>query len=775
MRKYILLLCTLFVGLTSCVKEDFAGVDTDGLVTFKASYETETKTVLNGLTPYWTPSEKICIYNGAIGEFTATVTEPSATATFKGELAGKGTKNFRAVTPYSDSYTFSSLGSTFYGLSVPQEQTAVENSYDPNALVAIALSDDYNLSFKNLGSLVKFTILSEGVTSVTLRSNNEEVLSGSFEASYESTPSIRVREGKDEVTIRGDFKKDSTYYIVTLPSNLEKGLIVLLNDSVKSMSVEAPVVLARSAMVSLGGLSLNPAESQLPDNGDEDEDEGVASDWIIIGSFCDWSEEGALATYDLGGFYKAFDVPAAALSSFKFRSGDVWLGLAGDAAVADTWVALSSDGGASDITFTGSAEAYDVYLDNGLSAFYVTAAGNPAPEPIPAPFTGKSVAGNFNTWDNTANPMTEEADYYVAKGLQLASTNIADPTSNGFKFVDVKGGGDAVWYGVGVSSIELGQWYNTQVDGSVNICINGGESSALYDAYITKDMSTFCVVAAGAQLPSKDNIGGGSDNIETQGTIYLQPNSNWLEADARFAAYFWQSGKSEVWVDLVKDANESLYKCDVPVGYTNVIFTRMNPASSANSWDNKWNQTADLVVPTDDKVCYVITPNTWDNDGYWTVYPTADPTPDPTPEPDPDPTPEPDPDPTPEPDPDPTPEPDPTPDPGTGDGEETEPEQVRIYLSTAWGWPYIWCWDSNGAQIFAGASWPGTKYHGEENGYYYWNVPEAYIGQTVNLLAVKEDQSEQTSDYNGVVLDKSVYFYLEWTSELGCHLIQENK
>ena len=96
-------------------------------------------------------------------------------------------------------------------------------------------------------------------------------------------------------------------------------------------------------------------------------------------------------------------------------------------------------------------------------------------------------------------------------------------------------------------------------------------------------------------------------------------------------------------------------------------------------------------------------------------------------------------------------------------------------MSTAWGWPYIWCWDSNGAQIFAGANWPGTKYHGEENGYYYWDVPEAYIGKTVSLLAVKGDKSEQTSDFNNVVLDKSVYFYLEWTSEKGCHLIQENK
>ena len=728
------------------MKEDFAGAEAEGLVTFKASYETQTKTVLNGLTPYWTASEKIAIFNGVNNEFTATVTEPSATATFKGELAGKGTKNFRAVSPYSADYTYSSLGSTFYGLSIPQEQTAVENSYDPQALVAIAQSDDYNLSFKNLGSLVKFTVISDGVTSVALRANNEEVLSGTFEATYGATPSIYVEDGKDEVTLKGDFKKGSTYYIVTLPATLEKGFIALLNGSVKALSVDAPVQLARSGMVNLGELSLNPGESQLPDSGEEDEDEGVPSDWVIIGEFCGWGDEGTIATYDMGIYYKAFDVPAASLSAFKFRNGDVWVGTAGEAVVADKWVSLSQDGGAPDISFSGSAQIYDVYLDKELRGFYVTAAGNPAPEPIPAPFSGKSVAGNFNAWSSSANPMASEGDYYVVKGLQLASTNLADPSSNGFKFVDVKGADNSTWYGVGVSSIETGKWYNTKIDGSLNICING-DATALYDAYIAKDMSTFCVVAAGGELPSKDDVGSGEGNVETAGTIYMKPNANWKDAGARFAAYFFE-GDANTWVSLTDADGDGVYECSVPAGYSNLIFTRMNPSSSDNNWDNRWNQTSDLKIPSDGTNLYIVKEGTWDNGGgTWSVY-TPGEVVDPTPDPDPDPT------------------------PGTG-GEGVE--KVRIYLSTAWGWPYIWCWDSNGAQIFAGASWPGTKYHGEENGYYYWDVPESYVGKTVSLLAVKGDQSEQTSDFNNVVLDKSVYFYLEWTSEEGCHLIQENK
>lgn len=724
------------------MKEDFAGAEADGLVTFKASYETQTKTVLNGLTPYWTASEKIAIFNGVNNEFTATVTEPSAIATFKGELAGKGTKNFRAVSPYSADYTYSSLGSTFYGLSIPQEQTAVENSYDPQALVAIAQSDDYNLSFKNLGSLVKFTVISDGVTSVTLRANNEELLSGTFEATYGATPSIYVENGKDEVTLKGDFKKGSTYYIVTLPATLEKGFIVLLNGSVKALSIDAPVQLARSGMVNLGELSLNPGESQLPDSGEEDEDEGVPSDWVIIGEFCGWGDEGTIPTYDMGIYYKAFDVPAASLASFKFRNGDVWLGTAGEAVVADKWVALSQDGGAPDIAFSDSAAMYDVYLDKELRGFYITAAGGAAPEPIPAPFTGKSVAGNFNAWSNSANPMSAEGDYYVVKGLQLASTNLADPTSNGFKFVDVRGAEDATWYGVGASSIEIGKWYATKVDGSLNICING-DATALYDAYISKDMTTFCVVAAGAELPSKEDVGGGNTDVETAGTIYMKPNANWKEAGARFAAYFFE-GDAYTWMDMTDVDSDGIYECGVPSGYTNVIFVRMNPATTDNSWDEgvKWGQTADLKVPTDDVIYYVMNDGSWDGAGSWVADPSSvggNPTPDPTP------------------------------DPGTGEGE------VRIHIQHNWIWNYgLWCWDANGAQIFAGTQWPGRKPDGTTvvggQTYSYWTVPAEYIGKTVSLLITDANENwdnhkQQTVDFTGLTLSESVYFYFEWKDD----------
>ncbi|MBQ2784244.1 MAG: starch-binding protein [Alistipes sp.] len=102
--------------------------------------------------------------------------------------------------------------------------------------------------------------------------------------------------------------------------------------------------------------------------------------------------------------------------------------------------------------------------------------------------------------------------------------------------------------------------------------------------------------------------------------LYLQPNANWNQANARFAAYFF--GNGETWVDMtLVEGETNIYAVTVPNGFESVIFCRMNPGAAANNWDNKWNQTADLEVPTDGTNLYTVTENTWDKGGgVWSVY-----------------------------------------------------------------------------------------------------------------------------------------------------------
>ncbi len=117
-----------------------------------------------------------------------------------------------------------------------------------------------------------------------------------------------------------------------------------------------------------------------------------------------------------------------------------------------------------------------------------------------------------------------------------------------------------------------------------------------------------------------------------EGTVlYLKPSTNWKEQNARFAAYFF--GNGETWVGMSNADEDGYYECAAPDGYPSVIFCRMNPDAADNNWDNKWNQTANLTVPSDGNNCYTVAEDVWDGDiGTWSKFPSSsgedtDPTP----------------------------------------------------------------------------------------------------------------------------------------------------
>ena len=96
--------------------------------------------------------------------------------------------------------------------------------------------------------------------------------------------------------------------------------------------------------------------------------------------------------------------------------------------------------------------------------------------------------------------------------------------------------------------------------------------------------------------------------------VYLVPNSNWKANNARFAVYNFKDNNTNKWVDL-KSYN-GMYACEKSsLEYANVIFCRMNPSKAANNWDNKWNQTGDMVMG---ELSYCIIPfDVWDGCKVW--------------------------------------------------------------------------------------------------------------------------------------------------------------
>lgn len=552
-KKYLMLFFAACVALTACVKEEMNPVDSEDLVAFKAYADPSTKTVMGDLVPMWTPQDTLSVYDGNNNVFVNNLTENAATAVFKGKLDGQGLerKSFIAASPYNEAYTFSFVGSFVGGMQVLTEQTAVEGGYDPKSAPAAAFTDTTALAFNNAYSLVKFTIVSEGVTEVTLEATGSESVAGRMNVAKADPLKLTVTKGESKVTLKGEFKKGTTYYMTTIPAVLTRGFTISLKSSagatVESLKYARKIELKRSAILNVGDLSLTPAADQNPgdenggengdengdenggENGDENGDEnggntGVPPATIYFHPSTNWKSDGAR------------------FAAYFFGDGEVWV----------------------DLTDADGDGNYECKLPAGGYTNVIFARMNPE-------FTD-------NNWSNE----TENRVWNQTPDLDVPS-------------------GDAVCFVVNPDKwtpedSDFGYW--TTYPPVVN---EGG---------------------------SDDN--GGNNGGETPGTpvtfegkIYMRPSSEWFSDGARFAAYFF--GNGEVWVDMTDADGDGTYECGVPSGATKVIFGRMNPASAENNWDNKWNQTPDLDVPTGDAVCFVVNPGKWtpeDSDfGYWTTYP----------------------------------------------------------------------------------------------------------------------------------------------------------
>ena len=112
----------------------------------------------------------------------------------------------------------------------------------------------------------------------------------------------------------------------------------------------------------------------------------------------------------------------------------------------------------------------------------------------------------------------------------------------------------------------------------------------------------------------------------TETKLYLKPNANWMADGARFAAYLWGNGVTAVWYDMkLVEGETDIYEFTLPEGYENIIFCRMKPGTTANDWNNKWNQTGDLKVPTDGKNLFTLAANVWDGaTTTWDTYTPAE-------------------------------------------------------------------------------------------------------------------------------------------------------
>ena len=118
-----------------------------------------------------------------------------------------------------------------------------------------------------------------------------------------------------------------------------------------------------------------------------------------------------------------------------------------------------------------------------------------------------------------------------------------------------------------------------------------------------------CDHSNAAELINKMGV---TEMVAGKRMVYLKPNDDWKSDGARFAAYFFNNG-GNTWINMTDPDGDGIYGCEIPDGYSNVIFCRMNGGTTANNWDNKWNQTQDIALPSSDGLAKLYTITGWDN------------------------------------------------------------------------------------------------------------------------------------------------------------------
>jgi hypothetical protein len=179
-------------------------------------------------------------------------------------------------------------------------------------------------------------------------------------------------------------------------------------------------------------------------------------------------------------------------------------------------------------------------------------------------------------------------------------------------------------YGAGNVNYLKANHYITTSQNGADMCL---ETAGTYDIYFDANTHNIYIMTAGADYntATQQTTNGKEPEVEepevTEKLLYLKPSSNWKQSNARFAAYFF--GNGDKWVSMTDSDKDGIYEVHIPEGYDygcNIIFCRMNPSTTANNWNNKWNQTADLKAPTDGKNLYTVKEGTWDKGGgTWSV------------------------------------------------------------------------------------------------------------------------------------------------------------
>ena len=207
-------------------------------MTFTATQESnsETRSALNNSNGVdWQAGDEISVFDGtgAGCNHQFSLTGDASLGKFSGIASSEAT-SFTAVYPYTDGAQLESDG-IVSGITLPAEQTATPNSFDPKAALMMAYTEDKSqLKFKNVVSLVKVTTDFDCKSIVLTAKEN---IAGTGKLTYNSgAPSISFTSNQSKTITLKPASEDGviaagTYYIAICPQTLSGFSISFINSA----------------------------------------------------------------------------------------------------------------------------------------------------------------------------------------------------------------------------------------------------------------------------------------------------------------------------------------------------------------------------------------------------------------------------------------------------------------------------------------------------------------------------------------------------------------
>ena len=254
MKKLIAMASVAVLTLAGCKQEQFDDRRTpDNYYASMERFGSDTKTALGeSRSVVWSSEDRIAIFEGSsegqayqvldsyIGKSSGEFSQVEGLTT-NGDDAVNGTI---AVYPFNENLSVTATENNYEitGVIFPSEQRHIAGSFSDEAfpMAALAAEGSKNLSFKNIGGILKLSLTgSYSVSQITLTGNSGELLSGSAIVTLGSDgiPSVAMSDDAStsmslicDPAVQLDPETATDFYISIPPTDFEAGFKVTILD-----------------------------------------------------------------------------------------------------------------------------------------------------------------------------------------------------------------------------------------------------------------------------------------------------------------------------------------------------------------------------------------------------------------------------------------------------------------------------------------------------------------------------------------------------------------